>query len=30
MYWPILLLTLLGYVSTTQVIKMWLLRKKWI
>jgi Mg2+-importing ATPase len=30
MYWPILLLTLLSYVSLTQVIKVWLLRKKWI
>jgi Mg2+-importing ATPase len=30
MYWPILLLTLLCYVSLTQAIKVWLLRKKWI
>ena len=30
LYWPILMLTLLGYVSFTQVIKAWLLRKKWI
>ncbi len=30
MYWPILMLTLLGYVSLTQMIKVWLLRKKWI
>jgi P-type Mg2+ transporter len=30
MYWPILILTLLSYVSLTQVIKVWLLRKKWI
>jgi P-type Mg2+ transporter len=30
LYWPILLLTLLCYVSLTQVIKVWLLRKKWI
>jgi Mg2+-importing ATPase len=30
MYWPILMLTLLCYVSLTQVIKVWLLRKKWI
>jgi P-type Mg2+ transporter len=29
-YWPILLLTLLSYMSLTQVIKVWLLRKKWI
>jgi len=30
MYWPILILTLLSYVSLTQIIKVWLLRKKWI
>jgi Mg2+-importing ATPase len=30
MYWPILMLTLLGYVSLTQMIKVWFLRKKWI
>ncbi len=30
MYWPILMLTLLAYVSLTQVIKVWLLRKNWI
>jgi Mg2+-importing ATPase len=30
MYWPILLLTLLCYVILTQLIKVWLLRKKWI
>jgi Mg2+-importing ATPase len=30
LYWPILLLTLLSYVTLTQVIKVWLLRKKWI
>ena len=30
MYWPILALTLLAYVSLTQVMKVWLLRKKWI
>jgi Mg2+-importing ATPase len=30
MYWPILMLTLVGYVSLTQLIKVWLLRKKWI
>jgi Mg2+-importing ATPase len=29
-YWPILLLTLLGYLALTQVIKMWLLHKHWI
>ena len=30
LYWPILLLTLLSYVALTQVIKVWLLRKRWI
>jgi Mg2+-importing ATPase len=30
MYWPILMLTLLCYVSLTQLIKVWLLKKKWI
>jgi Mg2+-importing ATPase len=30
MYWPILMLTLLGYVGLTQIIKVWLLRKQWI
>jgi Mg2+-importing ATPase len=30
MYWPILMLTLLGYMGLTQIIKVWLLRKKWI
>jgi len=30
MYWPILMLTLVGYMSLTQIIKVWLLRKKWI
>jgi P-type Mg2+ transporter len=30
MYWPILMLTLLGYVSLTQMVKVWLVRKKWI
>jgi Mg2+-importing ATPase len=30
MYWPILMLTLLAYVSLTQVVKIWLLRRKWI
>ncbi len=30
MYWPILILTLLGYMITTQITKVWLLRKKWI
>jgi Mg2+-importing ATPase len=30
MYWPILMLTLLGYVGLTQIIKVRLLRKQWI
>jgi P-type Mg2+ transporter len=30
LYWPILMLTLLGYMVLTQVIKVWLLRKHWI
>ncbi|MGA7410902.1 MAG: magnesium-translocating P-type ATPase [Bryobacteraceae bacterium] len=30
MYWPILTATLLAYVCLTQVMKVWLLRKKWI
>ena len=30
LYWPLLLLTLLGYVGLTQIIKMWLLRRQWI
>jgi P-type Mg2+ transporter len=30
LYWPILMLTLLGYMALTQVIKVWLLRKQWI
>ena len=29
-YWPILLLTLLAYMGVTQIIKVWLLRRKWI
>jgi P-type Mg2+ transporter len=29
-YWPLLLVTLVLYVALTQVIKMWLVRKKWI
>jgi hypothetical protein len=27
--WPILLLTLLAYLCLTQIIKVWLLRRKW-
>jgi Mg2+-importing ATPase len=30
LYWPILFLTLLCYVGLTQIVKMWLLRLKWI
>jgi len=30
LYWPILMLTLLSCVSLTQVIKVWLLQKRWI
>ena len=30
MYWTILMLTLLGYLGLTQIIKVWLLRKQWI
>ncbi|MGZ4971532.1 MAG: magnesium-translocating P-type ATPase [Limisphaerales bacterium] len=29
-YWPMLLLTLICYVGLTQLIKMWLIRKRWI
>jgi Mg2+-importing ATPase len=30
LYWPILLLTLFGYMGLTQIIKVFLLRKHWI
>jgi len=30
LYWPLLALSLLCYVTLTQVVKMWLLQKKWI
>ncbi len=30
LYWPILLVTLLGYVVLTQIVKMWLIKKTWI
>jgi Mg2+-importing ATPase len=30
LYWPILLLTLLGYMALTQIIKVWLLSRHWI
>jgi Mg2+-importing ATPase len=29
-YWPILFLTLLCYVVLTQLVKMWLIKKKWL
>jgi P-type Mg2+ transporter len=30
LFWPILFLTLLCYVVLTQLVKMWLIRKKWL
>ena len=30
LYWPLLAVTLLGYVLLTQVVKTWLLRKGWV
>jgi Mg2+-importing ATPase len=30
MFWPLLFLTLLCYVVLTQLVKMWLIRKKWL
>ena len=30
LYWPLLALTVLGYVLLTQGVKMWLLRRRWI
>ena len=30
LYWPILLLTLVAYVGLTQIIKTWLLHRRWI
>ena len=30
LYWPLLLLSLLCYMVLTQVVKMWLLQKRWI
>jgi len=29
-FWPILFVTLLCYVVLTQLVKMWLIRKKWL
>jgi Mg2+-importing ATPase len=30
LFWPILLVTLLCYVTLTQLIKTWLIRKSWV
>jgi Mg2+-importing ATPase len=30
LFWPLLFLTLLCYVVPTQLVKMWLIRKKWL
>jgi Mg2+-importing ATPase len=30
LYWPLLVLTLFSYMTLTQVLKMWLLRRNWI
>ncbi len=30
LYWPLLFLTLLSYITLTQIVKSWLLKKKWI
>jgi Mg2+-importing ATPase len=30
MYWPVFMLTLLGYMGLTQIVRLWLLRKQWI
>ena len=30
LFWPILLATLVCYVVLTQLVKMWLIRKKWL
>jgi Mg2+-importing ATPase len=30
LFWPILLATLLGYMALTQLVKMWLIHKKWL
>ncbi len=30
LYWPLLMLTLLGYMLLTQAVKLWLIRKRWI
>jgi Mg2+-importing ATPase len=30
LFWPILFATLVGYMALTQLVKMWLIRKKWL
>jgi Mg2+-importing ATPase len=30
LYWPLLALSMLCYVALSQLVKIWLLRKKWI
>ena len=30
LFWPILFATLIGYMVLTQLVKMWLIRKKWL
>ena len=30
LYWPLLALTLIGYVALTQVVKTWLVQKSWV
>jgi Mg2+-importing ATPase len=30
LYWPLLILSIVGYVTLTQLVKMWLLQRKWI
>ena len=30
LYWPIIFVTLLCYMTLTQVVKMWLIRKRWL
>jgi len=29
-YWPILFATLLCYMTLTQIVKMWLIRRRWL
>jgi Mg2+-importing ATPase len=30
LYWLLLLVTLIGYVGLTQLVKTWLLKKRWV